>query len=113
MRGGRSGPRHLEFQSGLLSSRLCAAFKPRGEKQTPKVFQPLAKHNKYQHRGQPHFVLAECNCQNKKNKISQGYMKVGVCEGGDKGKVRGGAMRENVVDGDGVRWPAVAVSGGV
>ena len=117
MRGGRSGPKHLEFQSGLLSSRLCAAFKPRGEKQTSKVFQPPTEHNKYQHKGQPHSVLAECSCRNKK-KFPQKYVTVGVCEGwgeedGDKGKVRGGAVRENVVAGDRVRWPTVAVSGGV
>ena len=45
-------------------------------------------------------------------------MKIGFCEGwgeedGDKGKMRGGAVRKNVVASDGVQWPAVAVNGGV
>ena len=35
-------------------------------KTTPKVFQPPAKYNQIQHRGQPHFVQTECSCQNKK-----------------------------------------------
>ena len=72
-----------------------------------KCSNPLQNTNKHHHRGQPHSVQAECNCQNKK--ISQKYVTVGVCEGwgeedGGKGKVKGGAVRENLVASDGREW---------
>jgi hypothetical protein len=76
LRGGSSGVWHLEFCSGFLLSRLCAASKPSGEKPLSKFVQPPAKH--------PKKITQKCSCKKKKKNKKQkfkNFVKVGDCEG--------------------------------